>query len=110
MERVDEDGNAVGFVQVAGKETDALAIANDTERVIRESVSAGRGTRLLNGLLNDLPRLLQPRGGGGRHTDRSDGQVPQEQASTRGNLTVKGAFRGPFYVYLDLGTDQYTSI
>ena len=63
MERVDEDGNAVGFVQVAGKETDALAIANDTERVIRESVSAGRGTRLLNGLLNDLPRLLQPRGG-----------------------------------------------
>lgn len=109
MERVDEDGNAVGVVQVAGDETDALAIAHDTERVLRESVSAGRGTRLLNGLLNDLPRLLQPRGGG-RHTDRSDGQVPPEQASTRGNLTVKGAFRGPFYVYLDLGTDQYTSI
>ena len=64
MERVDEDGNAVGFVPVAGDETDALAIAHDTERVLRESVSAGRGTRLLNGLLNDLPRLLQPRRGG----------------------------------------------
>lgn len=41
---MDEDGNAVGFVEVAGDETDALAIANDTERVIRESVSAGRDT------------------------------------------------------------------
>ena len=54
VERVDEDGNAVGFVPVAGDETDALAIAHDTERVFRESVSAGRDTRLLNGLLNDL--------------------------------------------------------
>ena len=54
MERVDEDGNAVGFVPVAGDETDALAIAHDTERILRESVSAGRDTRLLNGLLNDL--------------------------------------------------------
>lgn len=61
VERVDEDGNAVGFVQVAGDETEALAIAHDTERVLRESVSAGRDTRLLNGLLNDLTRLLQPR-------------------------------------------------
>ena len=51
VERVDEDGDAVGFVPVAVDETDEVAIVHDTERALRESVSDGRETRLLNGLI-----------------------------------------------------------
>ena len=51
VEKVDEDGDAVGFVPVASDETDAQAIAHDTERVLRKSASAGRDTRLLDGLI-----------------------------------------------------------
>ena len=51
VERVDEDGDAVGFVPVAADESDEVAIVHDTERALRESVSDGRETRLLNGLI-----------------------------------------------------------
>jgi RNA polymerase sigma-70 factor (ECF subfamily) len=54
VERVDDDGNVLGFVPVACDETDALVIAHDTERALRESVSTERDTRLLNGLLQEL--------------------------------------------------------
>ena len=51
VERVDEDGDALGFVPVASDETDAQAIAHDTERALRQSAPAGRDTRLLDGMI-----------------------------------------------------------
>ena len=51
VERVDEDGDAVGFVPIAADQTDSMVIVHDTERALRESVSDGRETRLLNGLI-----------------------------------------------------------
>lgn len=51
VERVDEDGDPLGFVPVACDETDAQAIAHDTECVLRKSVPVGRDTRLLDGLI-----------------------------------------------------------
>ena len=50
-EGLDDDGNVVGIVPVASDETDAQAIAHDTERALRASVSNGRDGRLLNGLI-----------------------------------------------------------
>ena len=50
-EGLDDDGYVVGIVPVASDETDAQAIAHDTERALRESVSRGRDGRLLNGLI-----------------------------------------------------------
>ena len=46
-----DDDNVVGIVPVASDETDAQAIAHDTERALRASVSNGRDGRLLNGLI-----------------------------------------------------------
>ena len=51
VEKVDKDGDAVGFVPVAADQTDSLAIVHETERALRKSVSDGRETRLLNGLI-----------------------------------------------------------
>ena len=50
-ERVDEDGDVVGFDPASSDETDAQAIAHDTERALRESASQGRNARLLNALI-----------------------------------------------------------
>lgn len=50
-EGLDDDGDVVGIVPVASDETDAQAIAHDTERALRASVSNGRDGRLLNGLI-----------------------------------------------------------
>lgn len=54
VERVDEDGDPVGFVPVAADETDAQAIAHDTERFLRSSVKSDRQKRLFNGLAGGL--------------------------------------------------------
>ena len=51
VERVDEDGDALGFTPVASDETDAQAIAHDTERALRKAAPAGRDTRILDGLI-----------------------------------------------------------
>ena len=51
VERVDEDGDALGFTPVSSDETDAQAIAHDTERALRQSAPAGRDTRLLDGMI-----------------------------------------------------------
>ena len=48
---LDDDGDVVGIVPVASDETDAQAIAHDTERALRESASTGRDGRLLEGLI-----------------------------------------------------------
>lgn len=50
-EGLDNDGEVVGFDPAASDETDAQAIARDTERVLRGSVSGGRDSRLLGGLI-----------------------------------------------------------
>ena len=50
-EGLDDESNVVGIVPVASDETDAQAIAHDTERALRASVSNGRDGRLLNGLI-----------------------------------------------------------
>ena len=50
-EGLDDEGNVVGIVPVASDETDAQAIAHDTERALRAAVSNGRDGRLLNGLI-----------------------------------------------------------
>ena len=50
-EGLDDEGNVVGIVPVASDETDAQAIAHDTERAFRAVVSKGRDGRLLNGLI-----------------------------------------------------------
>ena len=50
-ECLDDDGGVVGLDPVASDETDAQAIARDTERVLRGSVSVGRDGRLLDGLI-----------------------------------------------------------
>ena len=50
-EGLDDDGNVVGIVLVASDETDAEAIAHETESALRASVSNGRDGRLLNGLI-----------------------------------------------------------
>ena len=54
VERVDEDGDPVGFVPVSSVETDAQAIAHDTERILRSSVKGEKQKRLFNGLANGL--------------------------------------------------------
>ena len=50
-EQVDDDGDVVGFDPASSDETDARAIARDTERALRESASTGRNARLLNALI-----------------------------------------------------------
>ncbi len=52
VERVDEDGDPVGFVPVSSVETDAQAIAHDTERILRSSVKGDKKQRLFKGLAN----------------------------------------------------------
>ena len=50
---MDDEGNVVGIVPVASDETDAQAIAHDTERALRESVPMGRNARLLDDLIQE---------------------------------------------------------
>lgn len=50
-DRVDEDGDIVGFDPAAADETDAMVIALDTGRALRGAVTTERDRRLLNGLI-----------------------------------------------------------
>lgn len=63
-ERVDDDGDVVGYDPAASDETDAQAIAHDTERALRESVPTGRNARLFEGLRlgYDAPELAETEG------------------------------------------------
>lgn len=47
-EREDENGDVLGFVPVAGDETDADLLGDDTERAFRESLSLPRDRRLFD--------------------------------------------------------------
>lgn len=53
-ERVDEDGEAVGFTPVAETETDARLIAEETKQTLRSCISDERDERLFDGLAAGL--------------------------------------------------------
>ncbi len=53
-DRVNDEGDAVGFTPVDTVETDAWLIATDTELALRSSVKGDRQIRIFNGLASGL--------------------------------------------------------